>query len=82
VVLSFLHAVVGVLGTSLSALEAWRQEFNHERPHEALDMQTPVSQHTKSPRQYCDRLFVNHFDMLDPGIRSFMRCRMVAKRSG
>ncbi|MFT3925318.1 MAG: IS481 family transposase [Myxococcales bacterium] len=34
------------------ALAAWRQEFNHERPHEALGMQTPASRHARSPRPY------------------------------
>jgi len=34
------------------ALEAWRKEFNEQRPHEALDMQTPASRHTPSPRPF------------------------------
>lgn len=34
----------------------FRNEFNFERPHEALDMQTPASQYTASPRTMPDRL--------------------------
>jgi transposase InsO family protein len=34
------------------ALEAWRYEFNHVRPHEALDMQTPASRYEHSSRKY------------------------------
>ena len=31
--------------------DRFRQEFNCERPHEALDMQTPASRYVSSPRQ-------------------------------
>jgi putative transposase len=34
----------------------FRQEFNFERPHQALDMQTPASQYTASTRAMPDRL--------------------------
>jgi putative transposase len=34
----------------------FRQEFNYERPHEALDMQTPASVYEKSTRAMPDRL--------------------------
>jgi putative transposase len=34
------------------AFEAFRQEYNHERPHEALGMQTPASCYTRSPRAF------------------------------
>lgn len=33
-------------------LEAFRNEFNEIRPHEALDMKTPASVHTPSPRAF------------------------------
>lgn len=36
--------------------DAFRQEFNHERPHEALDQQTPADRFCASPRQYSGRL--------------------------
>jgi transposase InsO family protein len=34
----------------------FRAEFNHERPHEALDMQTPASRYEPSPRPMPHRL--------------------------
>lgn len=36
--------------------EAFRHEFNHERPHERLGQHTPASQYRPSPRPYPDRL--------------------------
>jgi len=36
--------------------DAWRHEYNEERPHEALEMSTPASVYNSSPRQYPDRL--------------------------
>jgi hypothetical protein len=37
-------------------LHYFRQEFNHERPHEALDQRTPASVYEPSPRPYPRRL--------------------------
>ena len=34
----------------------FRQEFNHERPHEALDMQTPAARYEPSPRPMPNKL--------------------------
>ncbi len=34
------------------ALDRFRQEYNQERPHEALGMQTPAAVYTPSPREY------------------------------
>lgn len=34
----------------------FREEFNHERPHEALDQQTPASVHRTSPREMPNKL--------------------------
>lgn len=36
--------------------EAFRSEYNTERPHERLAQQTPASQYHASPRPYPDRL--------------------------
>ncbi|WP_276204426.1 IS481 family transposase [Enhygromyxa salina] len=33
-------------------LDQWRHEFNHVRPHEALDMQVPSAIYCRSPRRY------------------------------
>jgi putative transposase len=35
-----------------AAFDTWRREFNHERPHEALDMKTPHEVYQKSERQW------------------------------
>jgi transposase InsO family protein len=42
------------LGKELSqeALDLWRQEFNYQRPHEALGMRTPGELYQPSSRQY------------------------------
>ena len=34
------------------AFERWRQIYNHERPHEALQLQTPISRYRPSPRTF------------------------------
>jgi hypothetical protein len=34
----------------------FRDEYNQQRPHEALDMRTPVSCYTTSPRPYPSRI--------------------------
>jgi putative transposase len=36
--------------------DAFMREFNHERPHEALDMQTPAQRYQASPRPMPDTL--------------------------
>ena len=36
--------------------DAFRREYNDERPHEALGQQTPASRYTTSPRPYPARL--------------------------
>ncbi len=35
-----------------SAFERWRGVYNHERPHDALDLQTPARRYRPSPRSY------------------------------
>jgi putative transposase len=37
-------------------VETFRAEFNHDRPHEALEMQTPASCYLPSPRPRPDRI--------------------------
>jgi hypothetical protein len=34
----------------------FREEFNHERPHEALDQETPAAYYAPSPRPMPDRV--------------------------
>ena len=38
------------------AFDRFRQQYNEERPHEALKQQTPASQYQGSPRSYPDRV--------------------------
>jgi transposase InsO family protein len=38
------------------AFDRFRQQFNQERPHEALQQQTPASHYQSSPRTYPDRV--------------------------
>jgi putative transposase len=38
------------------AFDRFRQQYNEERPHEALKQQTPDSQYQSSPRSYPDRM--------------------------
>ncbi len=35
--------------------ERWRAIYNHERPHEALDLRPPASRYQPSPRSYAKR---------------------------
>jgi transposase InsO family protein len=39
-----------------SAVDAWRREYNHDRPHQSLDMATPASVFRPSPRAVEDGL--------------------------
>jgi len=39
-----------------SAFNQWRKIYNHERPHEALDLDTPGSRYVVSPRPYPENL--------------------------
>ncbi|MDQ2664775.1 MAG: integrase core domain-containing protein [Gemmatimonadota bacterium] len=47
--------------------DAFRQEYNEERPHERLDQETPASRYRSSPRPYPDRLpaleYPGHFQV-------------------
>lgn len=38
------------------AFEQFQQEYNHDRPHEALEMQTPAQRYTPSARPFPPRL--------------------------
>ena len=44
------------LGAQQRKFNTFREEFNHERPHEALDQQTPASLYQPSSRQMPDKL--------------------------
>lgn len=36
--------------------DPWREMYNHERPHEALDLEVPASRYRASPREYPEQL--------------------------
>jgi putative transposase len=46
----------GSLAAQQRRFNSFREEFNHERPHEALDQQTPAACYTPSQRPMPDRL--------------------------
>ena len=45
------------------AFERFRQEYNHERPHEALEMQTPEACYRRSARAFPERIREPEYDM-------------------
>jgi transposase InsO family protein len=44
-----------------TAFDDWRQVYNHERPHEALDLQTPVTRYRPSRLAYPESLPPIHY---------------------
>lgn len=42
----------GRIGRDQAAFDLWREQYNHERPHEALGMKTPGELYQPSPRRY------------------------------
>ena len=55
------------------AFDRFRREYNEERPHEALDMQTPSAVYTRSSREYPARV-------PEPEYGSALQVRRVGKR--
>ena len=48
--------VQATCATQQRHFDAFRHEYNTERPHEALEEDTPASRYTASPREYTARL--------------------------
>jgi len=46
----------GTLRRQQRAFDVFRQEYNHERPHQALEMKRPVDFYQPSPRNYPSRV--------------------------
>jgi putative transposase len=44
--------VNGDTSANQAAIEIWRHEFNHERPHEAIEMRVPADLYVKSQRKF------------------------------
>jgi transposase InsO family protein len=61
------HPPAGNRATQQRRFKAWRHEFNHLRPHEALDMDTPAQRYQPSPRPFPERLppleYPSHFEV-------------------
>jgi len=50
------------LGHAQIAFDRWREIYNHQRPHEALDQNPPASRYRPSSRTMPDRLLHPHYD--------------------
>ena len=48
------------------AFDQFRQQYNEDRPHEALDQQTPASHYLASPREFPARLSIPEYE---PGMQ-------------
>lgn len=46
----------GSLADAQDHFDRWRHVYNHERPHEALGLQPPISRYALSPRPYPEQL--------------------------
>lgn len=46
------HKINGSLKLHQSVFDVWKKEFNHERPHEAINMKTPAEVYSKSEISY------------------------------
>jgi len=56
------HPVGKDLRTQNRKLNEFVRRYNHERPHEALDMATPAARHTYSKRVYPERIKPAEYD--------------------
>lgn len=45
-----------------SSFDRWRHTYNHERPHEALDMQPPITRYEPSYRSYKEKIEEYEYD--------------------
>lgn len=61
-----------------TALDAWREIYNHERPHEALALEVPASRYRASVRCYPELLPPIEYDAADVvrSVRSHGRVRL------
>jgi transposase InsO family protein len=56
------NRLFGNLQRLQKALDSWRIVYNHQRPHEALGMETPSCRYSISPRQFPDTLAPVSYD--------------------
>ncbi|KND57905.1 Mobile element protein [Candidatus Burkholderia verschuerenii] len=57
------------LKSAQQAFDAWRRVYNHERPHQALGMATPIWRYRTSPRPYPERLSPIEYGDADAVVR-------------
>lgn len=67
------------LDSAQRRFDRWRTIYNFERPHEALEMQTPASRYTPSPRPFPERLPPIEYA---PGdiVRRVQQCGLISYR--
>ena len=72
------------LGQAQAALTSWRNIYNHQRPHEALKLLTPMQRYRSSARAYPEQLaaieYAAHDQVLDVGWNGFVRFKGVRLR--
>src|SRR5258708_7688764 len=51
-----VHPPFGNIAEAQAAVDAWRQDYNTERPHQSLDMAVPADRFRPSPPEADDRL--------------------------
>ena len=57
------------LAHAQSAFDGWRRVYNHERPHEAIQMQTPISRYQPSLRSFPETLPLIEYGLDDHIVR-------------
>jgi putative transposase len=71
------HPPAGNRATQQRLFRTFRQEFNHLRPHEALNMDTPADHYQSSPRPFPERLppldYPGHFEIRRVGDNGCIR---------
>lgn len=55
-------AILRGLDQAQAALRAWREDYNHVRPHEGIGLAVPASRYRPSPRLFPERLPEPHYD--------------------
>jgi len=51
-----LHRAFSDLQHCQQVMNRWRDEYNHYRPHEALDQRPPIDRYRPRPRSYPEQL--------------------------
>lgn len=87
--------IEGDLKQHAAAAEIWRQSYNYQRPHEALEMRTPGEVYTNSPRPYrgtpdqleypagyLDRKVGHHGEIVMEGHRIFLTAALAGWNVG